>query len=332
MCNRLREPTEPIDNDTQMFFEEIGLNFLKSQEESPVYWSEVIPLAKRPTDEERRRLLESSLSESEIISGKLTRQQLWNAGFAFINHLGGGEKPLIAGVFPVGDQEIDTTHRTLLTHSELAAIKSYQLAAGMTREYSGLDQDKIRSSMLAFMILAEQAVKHTAELKKELFRKSFGVIAQGDLSKEMIESIQTLLENPIEGHFLVETCSAGLDLASVLGTPVDIFRSRRSALQGQTSPFIDSSFRFGDNPDVTLFPNQHDKTKRLNMAVVHLLSRGLSEVGESVNGSHDQTYITPTEFEALVDSDKSNDNNLFDGAFATFHERLVYRLSNPQLL
>ena len=335
MCDRLKEPTEPIDDDLQMFFEEIGLNHLKSQEEAPVDWSEVVLLAKSPTEEERLRLLESGLSESEITNGKLTRQQLWDAGFAFINHLGGGEKPLIAGIFPVGDREIDTAHRTLLTHDELAVVKSHQLAAGITREYSDLERDKVRSSMLAFMILAEQAVNQTAERKKELFRESFAAITEGELSDEMITNINRLIEenreNPVKGHFIVEDCAAGLDLAQVLGTPVDMFWNRRSALQGQISPFIDSAFRFGDNPDVTLFPNQPDKTKRLNMAVVHLLSRGISEVGKSINDSHDQTYLTPTEFETLVDNNKESADDNSDEISTLFRERLAYRLNDPQL-
>lgn len=51
---------------------------------------------------------------------------------------------------------------------------------------------------------------------------------------------------------------------------------------------------------MTLYPDNPSQTRRLNSVVVHLLSRGVNQMGASLNGSHDQTYITSAEFDELL--------------------------------
>ena len=76
--------------------------------------------------------------------------------------------------------------------------------------------------------------------------------------------------------------------------------SRKSSLNYFPSPFLDSGFHFppalevdGEvivlgNPDLTV--NDPEGVFRVNMMVYHLLSRGLSEMGDSKGVSYDQDY------------------------------------------
>jgi hypothetical protein len=80
----------------------------------------------------------------------------------------------------------------------------------------------------------------------------------------------------------------------VRGIKVTQIPQRRQKLMGSPSPFLDSGFHFSDNPDVGI--ETTEGVRRANMVTLHLLSRGLSEIGGSVNGSYDQHYITPEEY------------------------------------
>jgi hypothetical protein len=83
-------------------------------------------------------------------------------------------------------------------------------------------------------------------------------------------------------------------MGPVLGFPAEIVVGRQAKLTGFPSPFIDSGYHFEDYPDITLCSDDYTKTRRLNMVVAQLLSRGLCKIGDSSNGSHDQAY-TPLE-------------------------------------
>jgi hypothetical protein len=112
----------------------------------------------------------------------------------------------------------------------------------------------------------------------------------------------------------MDSCIQGIDVLTIRGVPFSLYPTRFNILRGEFSPFLDSGFQFGNNLDITLHPNDHEKTLRLNMVTVHLLSRGLSETGESQNGSHDQTYMTPSEFDKVLSGENSDmaleDNSL----------------------
>lgn len=290
--------------DRERFFDDTGLSQLKAEESESVDWSEVVRLPKQPTSAEKQRLIDSAIPEKDILSGMISRQQLWNAGFVFINHIGGGEKPLLSGVIPSPEGDIDTTARTLLTEPELYAVKDYLIRTGKTLDYSDPERDELRASMLAFAHLSQQETNTLPEKKADLFKQAICQLAtdndlSGDDKKKIWQFLADKGEDSVRMKLLIDECTAGLDLSRVLGVPIDMLASRRSALFGQPSPFIDSAFHFSDNPDVTLFTNDHTKTRRLNMVTIHLLSRGLCEIGSSTNNSHDQTYITPTEFERL---------------------------------
>jgi hypothetical protein len=50
------------------------------------------------------------------------------------------------------------------------------------------------------------------------------------------------------------------------------------------------------------------------MMNIHLLSRGLNEMGASSNGSHDQTYITDYEFQQMTAASHLTDTQNADVA------------------
>lgn len=79
--------------------------------------------------------------------------------------------------------------------------------------------------------------------------------------------------------------------------------SRVGALHGVHSPFLDSGFVFSDNPDVTVNPEKGG-VFRVNMMVFHLMSRGLSEMGNGGEKSFDQSYDIKNYLDKLFPKDE----------------------------
>lgn len=244
--------------------------------------------------------------------GRVARGVLLDAGYVFVNRIGGGEKPLLSAQLPmtVGDEKIIVRlgDRVLLTQAELDTVLAYQkLYPGFMVENA--DPDAVRKDMLLFL---QQAVAEQNGLTKKLnsmFRAAQRrILEDPQYTEENRETLKHFFTKQYEGHqtgfsnlgYLAQESMAGIDLAKVRGVPIEIFSERFSSLQGTPSPFLDSGFHFDTNYDVTLYPNDPHQSRRINMVVVHLLSRGLNEMGGSVNGSYDQIYITALEYEKYI--------------------------------
>lgn len=278
------------------------------EERAPVDYDEpllIVGVGDNPA--ETHDLLENGITSSELQRRQIVRRKLLDAGFTFINKYGNGEKPLL-GV-PVSIQngektlEVNPSSRSLLRFDELDIIKTYQkrkkdeLPVG-----TSVDNETVRQRMLDFLVKGYEAFQGDDQAKKALFKTGLGHILENDAIKNEVKI--ALLDklrgkSPLELSFFIEECIAGIDTIKVWGIPISIFPNRFNALDGRPSPFIDSGFHFSANPDLTIYPKDHSKTRRLNMMNIHLLSRDLNEMGESNNGSHDQTYITGDEFTQL---------------------------------
>ena len=241
------------------------------------------------SDAERARLAASGISEVDIISGSIRRGDLMDAGYVFNNRIGGGEKSLLS-----------ETSWTFLTQPELDAIVATQKQP--------TDLEATRLDMLDTLVAAYAAYaqhRHTLpNLQQDLLGASCQQLDQFDLNKEERARVEAYIKDAFSKQYAIpyvmdELCSGLVPPPTVGAVPIDIFATRSQALQGTPSPFLDSGFHFGDNLDITLYPDDADKTRRLNSVVVHLLSRGVNQTGSSRNGSHDQTYLTATEFRTL---------------------------------
>lgn len=253
-------------------------------------------------------LADSGVSKKELSNGNLTRAQLLDAGFCFYNRLGGGEKPLVSTYDP-DTNGTPFSKRLLLTADELAAIEEGQRTE---RLQAGIDDEvleEIRECMIYFLVGSVAVCQSHSVRAASLFKEAQAHIVQS-ANKDDIQQISSLfqqitqpgkLDANMRMHLLMEQCLANIDIDFMMGMPIATMPTRFEALRGVPSPFLDSGFHFETNHDITLFPNDPTKTRRLNMATVHLLSRGLDEVGSSTNGSHDQTYITAAEFSDLVE-------------------------------
>jgi len=297
---------------------------LLEQEAAPADPNEVINLGRVTADSfEQERLLQAGVAPSAIETGNVTRKMLLDAGFVFLNRIGDGEKPLIATTVELDDGSvINTRQRTLLTDIELTAVRREQ------NNFDATTNERIRFAMIDFLQASKDAVRAKSEIKKIMFQEAQGRILERG-SEEDITLIaglfQSIMEsgNSYELAALVERCTANLDIARVGGVPVDMFALRSVALQGVPSPFLDSGYHFDANDDVTIYPDDPARTRRLNSVVVHLLSRGLNEQGSSNNGSHDQTYITSEEFVQLLESLDKNAGPYDDTLIETFIVRLL---------
>ena len=289
-------------------------------------YNEIIPTHfVTPESYEWHRLVETGVDARSIEKGEVTRQNLLDAGFAFSNYLGGGEKPLLRDkITNDKGEEIDLSSRLFLTNEELDLVLESQ---GGRQE----DDEDTRRKMLDFLTLAEQS-------NGDKWNQSIGIV--GTALKYVREDDEALVGEYIQDTFMnketrylrdsvLSELVAGIPFAKVGSIPVEIFDTRRSALAGTPSPFLDSGFHFDVNRDVTLFTLEPTKTRRLNSVVVHLLSRGLSESGGSSNGSHDQTYITRDEFLALENEIGKTETAFSDADVDMVLARILHR-ANPK--
>lgn len=298
---------------------------LLEQEALPADPNEVIHLGELRVDSpEWAQLLQSGISSSAIETGDISRKELLDAGFAFLNKIGGGEKALIATTIIMNDDSIvDTGQRTLLTTAELDTVRQSQGSS----ESAANEQTRI--AMIDFLQASKEIAAMEPEIKKALFKEAQRrVLDSGNeenigLLGNFFQSIAESGDNYRLG-FVIDHCAANLNLTRIGGIPISAFSSRSEALHGRPSPFLDSGYHFDVNDDVTIYPEDPTKTRRLNSVVVHLLSRGIHEEGASVNGSHDQTYMTDKEFTELLGTFDESDVDLYDDEMIeTFMARLL---------
>lgn len=298
---------------------------LLEQEAMPADPDEVIHLGTLEADSpERAQLLRAGIPSSAIDDGNVSRKELIDAGFAFLNKIGGGEKALIATTVKMSDgSAADTRQRTLLTTAELDAIKQSQGPSDPTAN------EHTRIMMIDFLQASKEVASMETEIKKVLFKEAQRrVLDSGNeeniaLLGKFFQSIAKSGDNYRIG-FVIDHCAANLGITRIGGIPISVFSSRSGILRGEPSPFLDSGYHFDVNDDVTIYPEDPTKTRRLNSVVVHLLSRGIHEEGASTNGSHDQTYITDKEFLKLVETFDESDVDLYDNEMIeTFTTRLL---------
>jgi hypothetical protein len=298
---------------------------LLEQEAAPADPDEIIHLGTVEVGSlEWMQLLQAGVPQPTIEAGNVTRKELLDAGFAFLNKIGGVEKSLISTIIEMEDgSTVDTGQRVLLTGSELDAVQRSQGSFDMA------NNEQIRLTMIDFLQASKEVMSFKPEIKIAIFKEAQKRILDSG-NEESLALIGGLLQSIIESGnnrklaFMIDHCVANLSITKVGGIPIDMYASRSSILQGVPSPFLDSGYHFDTNDDVTIYPDDPTKTRRLNTVVVHLLSRGLNEEGVSINDSHDQTYITSKEFTELVKSFDESDSGFYDNeAVETFIARLL---------
>jgi hypothetical protein len=271
----------------------------------------------------------SGISETRLASGHIRREQLLAAGYIFLNKMGGAEKGIMSGEFPDPDDPtkmLDFTDRVLLTREELRKIYAYQQANhdryGLQRE----DLDEVRRDMMSFIYDATFEPLYGAQvffLKQALpdnqgshdrvgTDEDWGKVEQ--YWNAQIENYRQThpetkdndlqIRTKLKKHFSEAFCKdiyiwpgdpPLFGIQEKRGHTVKVLKHRRSKLQGETSPFLESGFVFSDNPDVEVFLNgtsEERGERRINMGNLHIAGghpdfHGLSEMG----GDDDQIYM-----------------------------------------
>lgn len=280
----------------------------------------------KPEDKkDLQRLVGAGLSENAVRKGEISRKDLLTAGFVFHNRIGAGEKPILSQTVIVNGQEVNLTTRRFLTKAELSAVMEQQMHAQPDSPLPGTpEMEDLRKDMLGFLINGIELATHEREMAMNVAQTVLrellanGVITQEQLSKylgpEQYFVGKTGLKEEygrkiIYDGFLSE-CVVGLDLVRFRGIPITAMFIRFDKLRGAPSPFLDSGFHFDSNWDLTLNTHDAEQTRRVNMVVWHLMSRGIGEAGSSINGSHDQTYMTGAEYMRNIYSKRVEDASL----------------------
>lgn len=293
-----------------------------------------------------QKLVEAGLSEEAVRKGEIPRGDLLSAGFVFNNRIGAGEKPILSGIVTVDGQEVDLTTHRFLTQTEINAVMEQQRKAQPDFPHPDTSEmEDLRRDILGFLIKGTELVTHEGETEinvalavlRNLLDK--GTITQGQLSQyvEKERSGWTKLgysEDDADKTtlgFLFQAAVAGLDLVRLRRIPITASLMRFGKLRDIPSPFLDSGFRFDDNWDLTLNTNNGKNTKRINMVVWHLMSRGFGEMGGSINGSHDQTYMTGPEYMQDIYSKRADEKEslgeITDEDKKTIALRMQYRIA-----
>ncbi|MFH1089326.1 MAG: hypothetical protein V1716_02800 [Candidatus Uhrbacteria bacterium] len=268
------------------------------------------------------RLQAAGVDPVALEEGRITRGELLDAGYVFLNRLGAGEKPILNAVIPLGEsrdeQLLDVGSRALLNQEELDAVINYQQQRAEEFGTNGIETEELRRDMLVFL---EESVREARDIRNKLLA-AFSAVQRKILSDpKYLQDIPILKDffgelfkdrqaGNQELYFIINECLLGVDLVFARGIPIDAPSFRLGKLSGAPSPFLDSGFHFAVNYDVTLYPYDKEKTRRLNMPVIHLLSRGLNEMGGSLNDSHDQQYITSGQYAQEIFPKKSTSENL----------------------
>ena len=271
------------------------------------------------------------------------RGDLLAAGFVFRNRIGGGEKPILNAT--VGG--VNLGERVFLTQAEIDAVKAYQKAHPNKYQLPpGVDPEDVRHDMFSFLLASQvkpafvryhqlaQGIPSLYEHNKYAnpipeMRDPAAVRVITDYREHLYKDYQkrhpelTYQHQIIAGYeeaFVKEKCAdvytpdESYDSLNpkVRGIRASIIEQRRNKLTDEPSPFLDSGFHFGTNPDVFVMP-EDSNSMRLNMVPLHLMSRGLSEMGDSKNGSHDQHYATVREYyDHVFPKDKAEREKLWE--------------------
>jgi len=268
------------------------------------------------------RLQTSGVDPVALEEGRVTRGELLDAGYVFLNRLGAGEKPILNAVIPYGkpeeEQTLDVGTKVLLDQNEFNAVK--QLQQQHPEEYgtNGIEIEELRIDMLAFLGEATKEVGNASNKARDAFRAAQRKILDDPKYSQDIDTLKNFFgelskDTQSAGRllsYMMDECLAGINLTFVRGMPVDVSPQRLGKLSNAPSPFLDSGFHFDVNYDITLNTHDTTKTRRLNMPVIHLLSRGLNEMGESLNNSHDQQYITSGQYAREIYPYKPSSENL----------------------
>jgi len=306
---------------------------LRSAEQREALPDDAISVRLKPDSVEYHHLLESGISPERLERGNFVRKELLDAGFSFINTLGNGEKGIISGPFkdPETGNEHDFTGSVLLTQSELEMVYRYQQTQPERFSIQNEDIDEVRKDMLSFVMEASsrEPYSNSRALAVDVFHDlDYGGLRVGN--QEDWKIVEAYLDRQVkkfkktqnntnrvspiwavQEEFIHSQCAdlftEGDDGGAFLAKQVRGYRTnslsiREQKLNGQPSPFLESGFYFGSNPDINIFTGDEADIRsrdqlRMNVGTIHLAGAhprfpGFSEMG---GDSADQQYI-PTGF------------------------------------
>lgn len=283
-----------------------------------VYWEEIRKRERRfpnqndliyvsgisENDPEYEVLIRTDVTLQDIKQGRIRREFLINAGYIFNNYpLPYIEKPLLN----IEINGIDFSKRKLLTKEELELVLDYQRQNSGEYGTQAISEDDFRKKMLLLLLSSDNLLPNHVENKVNFFRLCRQEVLQG-ASKELFDLYYAAVTSN-EKHFAVNEQEfikdKLLDLMpwqernpfvrfdlNIRGKRAMSIESRRAKLNGIYSPFLDSGFIFNEdfgNPDFVVM-GENGRLFRINMMVLHLASRGLSEMGEGSDNQGEQDY------------------------------------------
>jgi hypothetical protein len=259
---------------------------------------------------------------------KLTRRELLDAGYVFVNAVGGGEKYIIKQVIEIDGQEIDLGRLPFLTEKQLQAAldldKQEMESAGITKSPQEIAKDMVDVLHGSYYFYSVRLSEVEEGLKKQDPKASEGNIrdkAKEQVDKEWeegkgyhyykrIEKLTSQLKqsqlNLSEGELKSRAQTlADQELAEGKIAKEDrkvplpfFFVNRGLERMNGHCPMLNCSHRFWINNDLTFVDDK--SPVRLSTVIAHLAHHGLSERGDGLPRSFDQRYMTMTEYYKLM--------------------------------
>lgn len=300
---------------------------LKELEKIPANPTDVIKTNPISSDDfEYNILIDIGVTPEELKSGKISRAKLLEANFIFNNQpILFIEKSLLNFTF----NGVNFGSRKFILKEELDAIIAYQRTKPEIYGSDEIVSDDFRKELLSLLLsthdmaskinrlneftraialLAETSVnisfsasrkKSQSEIKKDLYKKSLFELFFEETMKDYQDSYgnfsnkkQEFINNYLQEFFVFPEPNDAYWRLQSRGKQMRTVASRRSKFNNMFSPFLDSGFIFPEaigNPDLTV-RGSHNRLFRLNIMVWHLASRGISEMGEGIDGKGDQDY------------------------------------------
>jgi len=227
-----------------------------------------------------------------------TRRELLEAGYEFINAVGGGEKFIIKMVI----DGVDYGRLPLLTGEQMEKVRAVD-----RDEFGELDFTPQQISADMYDLLHAEEYLYP-QRKEEVETQILAEVEQEILDQGLEKDSDQALKKTEEGRKRIKTMleaeweewlEGGNDQFGRRMPLEHFFINRgREHMGNKPCPHLSCGYRLGRNTDHTF--SDADGTVRLSTVVAHLASHGISERGDGYPMSDDQRYMTMRQYYDLM--------------------------------
>lgn len=349
---------------------QIYLRLRAEESQSPDSTEVISTASIHETDPEYARLISAGVTPDQISTKRISRAQLLQAGYVFNNYpLSFMEKPLlnsVVGDTDFGQRKLLTAEelQTVLQFQRQNPLRygSSDISTDNFREAYLSALLSAKNPIPRWMEAKVVLFRHCLHSIDQSYSTDPRQVEIDSLYKQLA---QLQWDNEYESSQVTGTSFSDIQLnfmetKAKLAAPWDepdrsasfpllnrhhamrMYDTRFAKLDYLPSPFLDSGFLFlpqidvGDqivglgNPDLTVISSDRKRLFRLNMLSFHLLSRGLSEMGDNSSGNGEQDYSVGHYLSELAPKSSTESGQLLEQEQRKFN--LIYDFDSEQLI